>query len=485
MGLHSDIWKYIVQTYFAPNLRRATSGEHALLEHERQPGARIAYISDFFTQVRHVGAWHPDSGWVYEITTTELVDHIIEGINGVFSSGDVEYYIIVADVQYLVPAEKRAEQRRRSWRQGEVPYDANSRFVSGGIIENYEAALCMFRTQVERGMHTFNGVPPGTGLVAVVNAFERIYARPFKTARVLSDRQLREKMVARVAYELSRRPYAFVEGGKVIVDSRADGACVYVSDGESRVVERLRTHGEADTQMMTWVHYFASHRERQFAVWVDSIDSDFIPMLALYVHRRRELARDASVSQAPAAITLWRDELRGLDMVGMVERMVEHHAWNPVAFACASILCGTDFILKRMVTFRIGVPMVFWGVLGPGAQHAVQTPASREAFGLLLRVVWSEEYSPNFKGKPSERIKRVASRLSTLREVAASRRPSDPPLTASQLREIATRAKSINKRFPDEADLDAAWRLVRFNLGYWDMECFKRDSLVVLPEDGM
>jgi hypothetical protein len=490
MGLNTKIYHEILKKYFASSLRNNLWGRHAIFDDEAAAG--IVYVADLLTQMRNMRKWLPDEGVVQVgFTGEQLAKLYIEAINKVLVSGIIHTYVGVVDIQSMVPQEKFAEQKKRSKASAIVPYGTDCLFTDAGIIDGYQEKCALLRAR---------GLEPTAANLAP-------FAELIETERVFTNRRLRTELYTYFCNYFYRHPYSFMKGARVIIDAQ-EGNFFTVKDGNAQYVPFKRDFGEADLQMMVWVHHYCWRH----AIWLQSIDRDLIAIIISYLFRQSRRLKKGEVRHEPKRITCWQDFQKGFDMTHMISEMTDHHAWHPMHFIVACILCGTDFVPKDSLTNKIGVHMIFWAVLGPGRDlvRNILDPAVGPAqLQLVLQAIYTEQYdeSKNMVGYHTQdawahdqlgkikqlqerRARRRASYAESVKNSKEKRvtaglqqRPKDyKPLDPLTLYKIAQKRRAKVMRMPEPVDIERIHPSVAFNIQYWMPRLYKESSAINVPE---
>ena len=472
MGLNTTIYHEILKKYFATSMRTNLRGTYPIYRDEAEAG--IVYVADLLTQMRNMRKWKPEEGVVQVgFTGAELAALYIEAINKVLASGIVHTYVGVVDIQSMVPQEKFAEQKKRSRASNIVPYGTDCLFCDAGVIEGYRAKCALLRSQ---------GLEPTEQNLAP-------FATLIETERVFTNRRLRTELYTYFCDYFARNPYSFVKGSRVVIDSQ-EGFYFTVKDGVAEYVPFERAFGEADLQMMVWVHHYAW----KHAIWLQSIDRDMIAIILAYLFRQTRRLKKKEITHLPKRITCWQDFTKGFDMTHLIAEMTEHHAWHPLHFIVACILCGTDFVDKTTLTNKISVPMVFWAVLGPGrnlVRNILDPVVGSAQLQLVLQAVYTEQYDESkdmfgYSRQDAWALDQLA-KIKALKQkrVAAGRqqRPSEyEPLPVEQLHEIAAKRRAKVMRMPDAAEIERVHPSLVFHIKYWMPVFYSEDSSLNVPE---
>lgn len=381
-------------------------------------------LDDVLVRLRRWGQADRRRG--HKITGMELAKWFVEPIVREMRAG-ARAYVVCADDQEMVPTQKKGTQDRR---------------VANAVVMEGDFTMC------DAGLRD-GGNPMDTTAV------------PFYVEDFINNRKLRLRM-----WQYVRR--ALIDHPELLEDQMQqfpDFQFVYeFKDGEYTVFPHHFTsfappgwpygqpshvHGEADTSIAFWVHYW-----RQHTVLIHSVDGDQLPIQCL------ALARD---TERPKTKVWWQPwELKSCyDMTG-IARLVDSTI-GAEAFALMTMLMGNDFIDKGIVAYgytpedmwpAIGAARDTHGLLPP--QTWLQLDYSRvvEAMYAVLYVMYANKWCPEELKEPTSET--VQQRWRNL--------PRHLP------RPLEGRKDVFRARYPHEEDFKAVADRVKWNMHYWTAE---------------
>jgi hypothetical protein len=278
-------------------------------------GKKVVVIEDLLTRMHYIPGPRKD----FQVTTEELLDHILYDVKIVLSKGWCQTYVLVVDVPCLKKdfyklrhLQNRGEGDRECKNEDE-PYPSHFDFYPGGIGD-------------------------GKGKPELIHT---------KRLMAPSNDFLRERLWTAIGSLMSR--VKFPEDTTVIFDYQPKGPLVVSNQFVLPAFPPFARDEEyeADFQIWLWALRYNDH-----PVWIRSTDSDCIIYGMIFLHELgpKRLAKVYWVDK-------WGQTFCRLTDLMLFVNTKEHMGTN--AFAVATFLCGNDFLDHMWFTPRLDPETVF------------------------------------------------------------------------------------------------------------------------------
>lgn len=343
MGIHPKYREILKQEYFPEAFSEGTPPIGG-------PKGATVIIEDLMTRIFRLQNQNtPFSSSIF--TPDELIEAIVAPIRAIFSqSKAVKQYVLIVDKPQFVPTEKQEEQNRRD---------------SGSHVARYPEGTYTFTRQ---------------GLYHQED--DEMYYH-IDITRLMRTRHLRSTLWQFLFYEMTRLckegdMFCCPQTQSIWFD--ADIIPYRICATGAYPEEKLKNEcGEGDLAMVHWSKAFFAQNE---SIVFKSKDSDMLPILVnSYVHRYMYSFRDEydrfSFHDVDGDRVTYYDDDDAMDMIEDGQRVAPQWYWKsngynyvhislfsvilenryqmaPFTFCLLSILCGTDYFEKKMLTHRTG-----------------------------------------------------------------------------------------------------------------------------------
>lgn len=438
MGGDTEIRKLLRKT-----IPEAFVDESLVMSDEDGPWA---IVEDTLTRLHHTRGPRFDGTFTLE----ELLFFVLEHHMKPLREGRATFVVICGDDPKRVPKEKEETQseRTKAYRERGQSRRAPRQLVDGkedcGGLDNeterdgserpelqpypLDAELC------EEGIR-YRDFPEAEG--GVLRA-ERVHIN-----RLLHTREVR--------VQLWDRLLDLIKSGKVEIPANTSLILDHFSEGpwelnHNRVVLRedlKHAYGEGEMMCVFW----AAHLRRSHHVLVESIDTDFMPLI---VHHVSMLDPSAAPHQL-----LWRYWHTGyVDIHALHVGIYTKLGWNSLDFMVAFILCGTDYFKKKTVFHRVGCQIILHAVQAC-SNHVAHLFDDQGHFNMIARFIYNDYMTP------------AAKRRGTAQNSSGSLKTYEAPPQLPALRAVARRKGYNDFRVVTDSELTSAYVKLLWHLNYW------------------
>jgi hypothetical protein len=365
---------------------------------------RAVIIHDLLTSL--FTARGPNHNYMY--TGTEFSQNLLDYARIPLNVGAATVVILCADNAKYVPTQKKKEQSRRDSDAKVQPYPDCAEFCQAGVfIQGTESELDL--------------------------------------RRVMRNRSLRAKLFRYAVNLWTTGNYRTPKGCTFIFDHFTEGAYVFDSHKAYTTKVPLAGFGEADLKLPFWVTRYASTGQD---IIVNSTDSDLIPIL---VHTVTALG-DKITSKV--ILKYWK--LRWVDVRGVAAYVNTTLNMTSAEFIVACIMCGSDYVDKKLVFFYLGCNPLF-DIFETITDKLVPAAESKEGMHELVRASYAV----------------VSSGLGTV--YADEKNPTMDELRQQNQGKVAASARSKGSKRrrvapPSDEGIDSTFDSMSFNLNYWTVD---------------
>jgi hypothetical protein len=272
------------------------------------------FLDDLLT--RAFRSWGPSKGGTF--TTLQFFEFVFKPIQECLWSNRYDVYVMIVDNAEGVPVQKKEEQARRSRSSNIIPYDNSCYFTDAGIV---------------------NGNVTST----------------FSANRLFMTRELRIKLWQYIEYKL--KGITWPANKLLVFDYERRGPHLYCMNRHRCATELYHDLGEADLSINYYCWLFHDR-----SVTISTIDTDLLPLMALY------LEQSPPDCIPPSIYWKYNDGNRSdgknvyVDIKLLFQRIYTQFRMNTTQFVLFCILCETDYVQKKWLSFFSGLDHILEAV---------------------------------------------------------------------------------------------------------------------------